>query len=112
MQLRDNHSKRYPNTWCFPGGTIEIGESPIKTVVREIQEEYSLDINMEDCKPLMTYALSYGVSCQVYRCHYFGSEAPVLKEGADMKWMKLEEIKNLNLGFEQSVIVDKLDHIL
>lgn len=112
MQLRDVYSKRYPNTWCFPGGTIEPGEDEIKTVVREIKEEYKLNIGTGNCKELMIYDLLYGVSAKVFICTVYDEQNPVLHEGADMKWMMLDEIKKLPLGFEQEKIIPKLEGFL
>jgi len=112
MQLRDTNSKRYPNTWCFPGGTIESNEDEIKTVVREIKEEYELDLNKEDCCELTTYDLSYGVSCKVFVCKIKNKQEAIMHEGADMKWMKLDEIKKIQLGFEQENIIAKLEKYL
>ncbi len=112
MQLRDNNSKRYPNMWCFPGGTKEPCESDIRTVIREVKEEYELNIGAEDCEELMIYNLSYGVSVKVFICKVTGKQSPVLREGADMKWMKLDKIKKLKLGFEQETIIITLEEFL
>ncbi len=112
MQLRDGNSKRYPNAWCFPGGTIEPNEDEIKTIIREIKEEYELNIDAESCKELMIYNLSYGVSAKVFICIYNKNQEPILHEGAGMKWMRLEEIKNIQLGFEQDKIIPKLEEFL
>ena len=98
--------------WCFPGGTIEPVEDEIKTVIREIKEEYELIIGIEDCKELMTYDLSYGVSVKVFACMYYKDQEPILHEGADMRWLKLDEIKKLQLGFEQEKIIPKLEEFL
>jgi mutator protein MutT len=112
MQLRDNNSKRYPNMWCFPGGTIEPNENEIETVIREIKEEYELIIDEVDCKELMIHDLSYGVSAKVFICVISNNQNPILHEGADMKWVKLLEIKNMKLGFEQEKIIPRLEEFL
>lgn len=112
MQLRDGNSKRYPNTWCFPGGTIEPNEDEMKTVIREMKEEYELDVNGQDCKELMVYDLSYGVSAKVFICMINCHQNPILHEGAGMKWVKLSEIKTIQLGFEQEKIIPKLEGFL
>lgn len=41
-------SKHGGNTWCPPGGHLEVGESFEEAAVREAKEETSLDISHED----------------------------------------------------------------
>lgn len=112
MQLRDSKSKRYPNSWCFPGGTVEPNEEEVVTIVREVKEEYELDVRESDCKELMVHDLSYGVSAKVFVCRVSDDQKPVLHEGAAMQWMKIDEIKKLQLGFEQEKIIPKLEGFL
>ena len=35
------------NTWGFPGGAVEIGETPQQAAVREVKEETGLDVEVE-----------------------------------------------------------------
>jgi 8-oxo-dGTP pyrophosphatase MutT (NUDIX family) len=39
MQERDEHAPVWPDTWCFPGGGLEPGETPRAGAVRELAEE-------------------------------------------------------------------------
>ncbi len=111
MQLRDNNSKRFKNMWCFPGGSCDYKEKFIDTVIREIKEEYNLSVKKENCELLMKVWLFRGVR-YVYICRIDGMQEPVLYEGADMKWMNIDEIKKLEMGFKQSKVVTKLDTYL
>ncbi len=109
LQQRDEHSKRYKNMWCFPGGACEESEEYLYTLIREVKEEYELDIQKENCEFLMTRV---GGQMQVYICKVDGLQEPVMHEGKDMKWSSLEEIKTMTLGFNQKGIVDKLEEYL
>ncbi|CUR59085.1 Putative hydrolase, NUDIX family (modular protein) [metagenome] len=42
MQERDEHAPVWPETWCFPGGGIEPGETPREGAVRELAEETTI----------------------------------------------------------------------
>ncbi|HYF28936.1 MAG TPA: NUDIX domain-containing protein [Candidatus Paceibacterota bacterium] len=44
MQMRGADAKRWPNTWGFFGGALEEGETPLMAVMREVQEELSIEI--------------------------------------------------------------------
>lgn len=98
--------------WCFPGGTIEPNEDSLATVIREAKEEYNLEIRDTDCEKLMIYDLPYGISVEVFLCRLQQNQNPTLNEGADMRWMEMDEIKNLQLGFGQEVILPRLKEFL
>jgi 2'-deoxynucleoside 5'-phosphate N-hydrolase len=109
MQLRDNNSKRFKNMWCFPGGACDDREEYVDTAIREIEEEYELKVQKSDCTFLMSRIMG---QMQVFVCKVGIEQNPVLKEGADMKWMSFDEIKKLTIGYNQSDIVAKLEEFL
>jgi 8-oxo-dGTP diphosphatase len=44
LVIRRSPFVRAPNMICFPGGTIEVGETPEQAIVREMSEELHLDV--------------------------------------------------------------------
>lgn len=42
----------YKPTWQFPGGGVELGDSPVNALIREISEELGLNINEHEVKPV------------------------------------------------------------
>lgn len=109
MQLRDKNSRNYVGMWCFPGGACENDENFIDTVVREIKEEYNLNIEAEEC---INFTNTSSMQRQVFLCNIDDNQQPELREGADMKWMTIEEIKKIKLGYNQFLIVPKLEKYL
>jgi 8-oxo-dGTP pyrophosphatase MutT (NUDIX family) len=109
MQLRDGNSKRYKHMWCFPGGACDSGEEYIDTVIREAKEEYELTLQKEHCVFLMSRVAG---TQHIYICKIDGNQEPKMHEGADMKWMDIEEIKQLVIAYNQADIVAKLEEYL
>lgn len=46
---RGKAEKNFPSLWAFPGGKVEIGETVIDTIRREIFEETNLELTDEAC---------------------------------------------------------------
>ncbi len=105
MQQRDENCKRFPFMWCIPGGGSEEGESHEVTLLREIKEEYNLDLRLEQCTYLMDY---HDGANKVYICNVGLNQEPKLREGLAMKWMTVDEIEKIELGFRQGGIIPTL----
>jgi mutator protein MutT len=113
MQLRDENSPKYPNTWVFPGGKKDDGEEYIDTVIREVKEEYCITLKKEDCELATIYNIeNFVYNNHVYVCHIKGNDIPEINEGATAKWMKIGEIRALKLGYQQEVFLPELIQFL
>lgn len=78
--------------WEFPGGKIETGESPEEALVREIQEELGVCVQVGD----HLNPVEYGeIRLMAYRCDIV-SGMLVLNEHLAMKWVSPAEAAGLD----------------
>ena len=86
--------------WEFPGGKIEYGESDKVSIIREMQEEFGVDVIVhEKITEGSFFHKEKKVSLHAYRVEFLsdGIQTPFkLTEHSDYKWVDIEEIKNLN----------------
>lgn len=109
MQQRDGNCTRFPFKWCIPGGGTDGNETPEQTLLREVKEEYNLDLKLEQCSFLMDSRNGYN---KVYVCNVAPDQEPIMQEGLAMKWMLIEEIEKMELGFNQEKIVAELKKVI
>jgi 8-oxo-dGTP pyrophosphatase MutT (NUDIX family) len=102
LQLRDGNSRRFPHRWCWPGGACDSGESFVDTTIREIKEEYELLVEKENITLLMS---KYFGQQKIFICKVSQDVLPVMHEGADMKWMGVDEIESISLGYNQADVL-------
>lgn len=89
-------NKSLGGLWEFPGGKIEDGESPQEALKREIKEEMSCDIIVNEFIVNDVYKYNFGdVSLSTYYCHLLSSE-PVMTEHIDIQWITIDEIDNFD----------------
>ena len=82
-----------PLHWSFPGGHIEINESPYKAAKRELKEETNLDGKV-------TYAgfrKTKTGKMYIYLCDEFKNDLQLNYEHCEKKWIeynKIDELEN------------------
>lgn len=85
-----------PLKWEFPGGKIDMGETPQDCLQRELNEELGIRIVIGKPLSLATYSYqSFTVTLYPYVCSIDSGEL-VLHEHADIKWCKPEKLKILD----------------
>ncbi len=85
-----------PGCWEFPGGKVELGESPENCLLREIKEELSLEIRI--CGSLTPVVYSYPTKV-VRLIPFLATWKGVslkLTEHAQSQWLGKEELLSLN----------------
>ena len=81
--------------WEFPGGKMESGESAEEALRREIREELSADINVEEL--LCTVSYDYPKFHLTMHCFYcsLASEALHLNEHESARWLSQASLRSV-----------------
>ncbi|MEC9382432.1 MAG: 8-oxo-dGTP diphosphatase MutT [Pseudomonadota bacterium] len=91
--------KHMSGFWEFPGGKLEIGETPEECLIREIKEE--IDINLSNfCFSPLTFSLNeydeFNILLLLYVCREW--EGIILgKEKQELKWVFPKDLYDKNL---------------
>jgi 8-oxo-dGTP diphosphatase len=95
----------------FPGGKVEAGESHPQALMRELNEEMGLDIQISENDYFDTVSYRYPdfeITMYCYICH-LSSDHFVKKEHANYKWMRQDELHILDWAPADYPIVEKLE---
>ena len=86
---------KFKDYWEFPGGKIEVGESPEDALVREIREELDSEISVDEYISTIEYDYpEFHLSMRCYWCSLISGDL-VLKEAEDAKWLDVETIDSV-----------------
>lgn len=97
-----------PNYWEFPGGKIEIGETPQQALQREISEEFNCLINVGEKVEDTVYEYDKViVRLETYMARLL-KDKPIALEHAEAKWVKREKLLELNFAPADIPAVEKL----
>ena len=94
--------------WEFPGGKIEEGESASDAAVREIQEELSIQIEIEE--KMFTVEYEYPDFHLVMDCFlaHIKHGSPVLSEHDESRWVDLGKLEGFKWVPADSIVVERL----
>lgn len=94
--------------WEFPGGKIENGESLTEALIREIKEEFSTKIQVNDF--IMTVKHQYEtfhITMHAFYATVINGDL-VLNEHTDFKWLKKDDLLSLDWAEADIPIVKAL----
>ena len=101
----------YKGKWEFPGGKLEAGETTQQALIREIQEELAVKIEVGELIDTIEYDYpNFHLSMDVYLSTLIEGKLTLL-EHEDAKWVSLDSIDNLDwLPADWSVIDEIKKH--
>ena len=92
--------------WSLPGGHLELGETLVEAVRREVLEECGLDVSVGPLVDVVdrihrdaSGRVEYHFVLADYVCRATGPEAAVAgSDAADVRWARLEELADLGVA--------------
>lgn len=102
----------FKDSWEFPGGKIEIGETPEQALVREIQEELDTQINVKEKIDTVEYDYpNFHLSMDCFICNVIKGNL-ILKEHESAKWLTKDELYSVDWLPADKGLIEKIkEHI-
>lgn len=102
-------SGEWKDYWEFPGGKIEVGESPENALYREIMEELDAKIVIEKLIQIVEWDYpDFHLTMHCFLCHLESDSNLTLKEHEAAKWLSKSELSNVNWLPADKKIVESL----
>ena len=94
--------------WEFPGGKMEQGETPEEALKREICEELSAEINVDELFSTVDYDYpKFHLTMHCYLCTLL-TDAMHLNEHESARWLAKDELDSVKWLPADKSIIDKL----
>jgi len=94
--------------WEFPGGKMEIGETPRKALIREIKEELEIEIAAGELINIIEYDYpQFHLTMHCFICSIKGGEL-VLKEHEAAKWLTKDTLDSVEWLPADEVLIEKI----
>ncbi|MGC9529770.1 MAG: (deoxy)nucleoside triphosphate pyrophosphohydrolase [Candidatus Bipolaricaulaceae bacterium] len=97
LVARRQPGDRRGGCWEFPGGTVEMGETLARAVVRELAEELALEVDVDG--EVLTLAHSYPdcrIVLHLLACRPRGQPRP--QGCAELRWVRWQDLPDLELA--------------
>ena len=98
----------FKDWWEFPGGKMELGETPEDALKREIREELSTEISVDEFLCTVEYDyLKFHLTMHCYLCSLL-TEALHLNEHEAAKWLTKDELESVKWLPADLLVIEEL----
>ena len=106
---RPPNKKEYiSKKWEFPGGKVEEGESLKDALIREIREELSIQIEVDDLLVVVDHEYpDFIIKMHTFKCYQVAGKLK-LNEHIDYAWLTSEQLNGLDWAAADMPIVRML----
>ena len=102
----------FKGQWEFPGGKVEAGETPQQALIREIQEELAVKIEVGELIDTIEYDYpTFHLSMDCFLCVVVDGEI-ILKEAEAARWLDKDELYSVDWLPADIALIEKLQNSL
>ena len=99
----------YKDWWEFPGGKIEVGETPKEALVREIREELDTTVTVGDLLCTVEYDYpEFHLYMECYWCEVVSGRLTLLEHEA-ARWLPISQLRQVRWLPADDEVLNKIE---